>query len=188
MVRSLLAAVAATILTLPMLADEKKGAAVGPALNFKMKGIDGKDVELSKYQGKVVLFVNVASQCGLTPQYKKLQALHDKYAADGLVIVGVPANEFGEQEPGTDAEISEFCATNYGVKFPMMSKVVVKGTGIAPLYNYLTKESKFKGEIGWNFEKFLVNRQGEVVARFKPPVSPDNEDVVAAVEAELKKK
>jgi glutathione peroxidase len=135
--------------------EEKK--VVPPVLNFKMKTLDGKDVDLGKYQGKVVLFVNVASQCGLTPQYKGLQALHDKYAARGLAIVGVPANEFGAQEPGTDAEISQFCATNYGVKFDMLSKVVVKGKGICPLYEHLTSEKtdpKFAGEIKWNFTKF----------------------------------
>lgn len=176
MIRTLFASFAVVALTVPAFADEKKGdAKVGPALNFKMKSIDGKEVDLAKFQGKVVMFVNVASQCGLTPQYKGLQALHEKYSSAGLVIVGVPANEFGKQEPGSDSEISEFCTSNYGVKFPMMSKVVVKGSGIAPLYQYLTKETKFKGDISWNFEKFIVNRQGEVIARFSPRVSPDDE-------------
>src|SRR5262245_26643043 len=109
-----------------------------PVLNFKMKGIDGKEVDLSKYQGKVVMFVNVASKCGLTPQYEGLQKLHDTYAKDGLVIIGVPANEFLKQEPGTDEEIAKFCKTKYNVKFPMLSKVVVKGKGITPLYQFLT--------------------------------------------------
>ncbi len=172
-------------------ADDKKGdTKVGPALNFKMKSIDGKEVDLSQYQGKVVLFVNVASQCGLTPQYAGLEKLYEKYEKEGLVIIGVPANQFGGQEPGTDAEIKEFCASKYDVKFPMMSKVVVKGDGIAPLYKYLTREAgeKFKGEIKWNFEKFLVNRQGEVVARFAPPVKPDDKKVITAIEAEIQKK
>src|SRR5260370_1870394 len=114
--------------------SEKK---VAPALNFTMKGIDGKPVELAQYQGKVVLIVNLASQCGLTPQYKGLQKLYDQHKKDGLVIVGVPANQFGEQEPGSDKEISEFCTSKYGVTFPMLSKVVVKGDGIAPLYKFL---------------------------------------------------
>lgn len=186
--RTLLAIAAVFALVAPTLADDKKGdTKVGPALNFKMKTINGKEVDLSQYQGKVVLFVNVASQCGLTPQYEGLQKIYDKYKDEGLVIIGVPANEFGKQEPGTDAEISEFCKSNYGVTFPMMSKVVVKGEGITPLYQYLTKESKFPGAIKWNFEKFLVNRAGEVVARFDPQVKPDDDKVIKAIEQELKK-
>src|SRR3954470_15607739 len=119
--RTLIGVVAA-LLILPVVAlAESKEKKVSPALNFKMKSIDGKEVDLSKYQGQVVMFVNVASECGLTKQYKGLQKLHDKYAKDGLVIIGVPANEFGEQEPGSDKEISTFCTTKYGVKFPMMS-------------------------------------------------------------------
>jgi glutathione peroxidase len=172
-------------------ADEKKEEKnVGPALKFKMKSIDGKEVELGQYQGKVVLFVNVASQCGLTPQYAGLEKVYEKYEKDGFVIIGVPANQFGGQEPGTDAEIKEFCTGKYDVKFPMLSKVVVKGEGIAPLYKYLTREAgeKFKGDIAWNFEKFLVNRQGEVVARFAPTVKPDDKKVITAIEAELQKK
>lgn len=168
-------------------AAEKKMPA---ALNFKMKDIDGKEVDLSKYHGKVVLFVNVASECGLTPQYTALQALHDKYAEKGLVIIGVPANEFGAQEPGTDAQIKEFCTSKYSVKFPMLSKVVVKGKDICPLYDYLTTKTdkKFQGPIGWNFTKFLIGRDGEVVARFEPRVSPDAKDVIASIETELAKK
>lgn len=191
MLRFALSIAVVATLTFAVRGDDKKGATkVGPALNFKMKTIDGKEVELSKYQGKVVLFVNVASQCGLTPQYEGLQKLYTKYEKDGLVIIGVPANEFNGQEPGTDAEISKFCTTEYGVKFPMLSKVVVKGDGIAPLYKYLTQEAgeKFKGDIKWNFEKFLVNRQGEVVARFAPTVTPQDAKITAAIEAELQKK
>ena len=177
-------------LGVPVFADEKGDKKVGPALNFKMKAIDGKEVDLSQYQGKVVLFVNVASKCGYTPQYKGLEALYEKYSKDGLVIIGVPANEFGGQEPGTDAEISEFCSSNYGVKFPMLSKVVVKGEGITPLYKYLTQDAgeKFKGDVGWNFDKFLVNRKGEVVARYPSKVKPEDQKLVSAVETELKNK
>jgi glutathione peroxidase len=151
--------------------------------------IDGQEVELSQFQGKVVMIVNVASQCGLTPQYDALQKLYEKYQKEGFVIIGVPANEFGSQEPGTDAEIKEFCTSRYHVTFPMMSKVVVKGKGITPLYQYLTEQGpeKFRGPITWNFEKFLLNRQGEVVARFAPRVKPDDPKVIAAIEAELKK-
>jgi glutathione peroxidase len=172
-------------------AADKGDQKVPPALDFTMKDITGKPVELSQYQGKVVLLVNVASQCGYTPQYKGLQALYEKYGKDGLVVIGVPANEFGKQEPGSDAEISEFCTKNYSVTFPMMSKVVVKGPGICPLYNFLTSKEtdpKFAGPIGWNFEKFLIGRTGEVVNRFKSAVKPDAPELTKAVEAELNKK
>jgi glutathione peroxidase len=172
-------------------ADEKGDKKVPAVLNFKMKSLDGKDVSLSKYQGKVVLIVNVASQCGLTKQYKGLQGLHDKYAEQGLVVLGVPANEFGSQEPGSDAEIATFCKKEYDVKFDMLSKVVVKGEGQAPLYKFLTSADtnpKFKGDIKWNFTKFLVGRNGEVIARFEPDVEPQSKKVVEAIEAELKKK
>ena len=161
---------------------------VPAALDFEMKALDGKTVELSKYLGDVVLMVNVASKCGLTPQYEQLQALHTQYGEKGLSILGFPANEFGKQEPGTDSEIQEFCSANYGVQFDMFSKVVVKGDGICPLYEFLTAEETnpgLAGEINWNFEKFLVNREGKVVARFAPRVKPDAPEVIAAIEAEL---
>ena len=171
--------------------ETKKADAKVPAvLNFEMKDIDGKDVKLSKYAGKVILFVNVASECGLTPQYDALQALHDKYSKEGFVVIGVPSNEFGGQEPGTNGQIKEFCTTKYGVKFPMLAKVVVKGKGISPLYKHLTSKEtdpKFGGDIKWNFTKFLVNKKGEVVARFEPRIKPDSSEVTEAVEAELKK-
>jgi glutathione peroxidase len=179
------------IVTSPVAAEEKGDKKVPAVLNFKMKALDGKDIDLSKYQGKVVMFVNVASECGLTPQYKGLQALHDKYASQGLAIIGVPANEFGAQEPGTNEQISKFCASNYGVKFDMLAKVVVKGDGICPLYKHLTSketDSKFAGEIQWNFTKFVVNRNGEIVARFEPRTEPDAAEVIKAIEAELQKK
>lgn len=162
----------------------------GP-LAFKVQSLDGKDVDLAKYKGKVVMIVNVASECGLTPQYEQLQALHKKYAEKGLAILGFPANEFGKQEPGTNAEISEFCTKNYGVEFDMFAKVVVKGEGQCDLYKFLTSKTtnaKFAGDITWNFEKFLVGRDGEVKARFSPRTKPDAEEVVKALEAELAKK
>jgi glutathione peroxidase len=194
-VRTSLCLLAGLVLLAPSfaVADEKdKGDKKVPAvLNFKMKTLDGKETDLSQYQGKVVLFVNVASQCGYTPQYKGLQQLHDKYAKDGLVIIGVPANEFGAQEPGTDQEIATFCSTNYGVKFPMLSKVVVKGAGICPLYKYLTSKEtnpKLGGEIQWNFTKFLIARAGTIVNRFEPDVEPESAEMTKAIEAELKKK
>jgi glutathione peroxidase len=172
--------------------DAKPGEKTVPAvLNFKMKTLDGKDADLSKYQGKVVLIVNVASKCGFTPQYEALEKLHEKYADKGLVVLGVPANEFLHQEPGTNEEIAKFCTANYGVKFDMLSKVVVKGDGIAPLYQYLTSKDtdpKFAGDIGWNFTKFLISRDGEIVNRFESKVKPDSDDVIKAIEAELSKK
>jgi glutathione peroxidase len=169
---------------------DDKGGKVPDVLNFKMKSLTGQDVNLADYKGKVVLFVNVASKCGYTPQYKGLEELHEKYAKDGLVVIGVPANEFGKQEPGTDAQIAEFCSATYGVKFPMLSKVVVKGEGQTPLYKYLTSKEtdpKFAGPIKWNFTKFLVGRNGEIVARFESPVKPESEQMTKAIEAELKK-
>jgi glutathione peroxidase len=190
--KSAFAALVVLGLTGLVLADEKKkGDKTVPPLSFTMKGLDGKDVDLSQYKGKVVMFVNVASQCGLTPQYKGLEKIYEKYSDKGFVIIGVPANEFGHQEPGTDKEISEFCTTKYGVKFPMLSKVVVKGEGICPLYEYLTakeKNAKLNGEISWNFEKFLVGRNGEVVNRFPPRTAPEDPKVIKAIEAELEKK
>jgi glutathione peroxidase len=185
MLRRMFLAVVATALV----SSNVQGADKVPvALDFEMKTLAGEPVKLSKYQGKVVLLVNVASECGLTPQYEQLQALHAKYADKGLAIVGVPANEFGAQEPGSNEEIATFCKQNYGVGFDMLSKVVVKGDGICPLYDYLTNKSPFPGPIGWNFEKFLIGRNGEVVARFKPRTRPDEPEVIAAIEAELAKK
>lgn len=166
-------------------AEEKK---VSSVLNHTLNDIDGKPVPLSKYQGKVLMLVNVASKCGLTPQYTPLQSVYQKYKDQGLVVLGFPANEFGEQEPGTEAEIKEFCNAKYRVTFPMFSKIVVKGEGQHPLYKQLTDKStnpKFGGDIEWNFAKFLVNRKGEVVARFSPQVSPDSPEVIAAIEKEL---
>jgi glutathione peroxidase len=173
-------------------AEDKKGEKKVPAaLNFTMKGLDGKDVDLSKYQGKVVLVVNVASKCGFTPQYKGLQSLHDRYASEGLVVLGVPANDFGKQEPGTNEEIAKFCDSKYNVKFDMLAKVSVKGDDECALYKYLTSKEtnpKFGGDIKWNFTKFLINRKGEVVARFDPKTDPQSEEVMKAIEMELEKK
>jgi glutathione peroxidase len=161
-------------------------------LDQDMKTLDGKDVNLAeKYKGKVVLLVNVASKCGLTPQYEQLQALHDKYSKQGLAIVGVPCNQFKGQEPGTADEIAEFCEARYGVEFDLLAKVDVNGADAAPLYKYLTSKErnpKFGGDIGWNFEKFLFNREGQLVARFAPRVKPDSPEVVEAIEAELAKR
>ncbi len=157
--------------------------------NFTLKSIDHQPVSLSTYHGKALLLVNVASKCGYTPQYAALEKLYETYKDKGLVIVGIPANNFMSQEPGTDAEIKTFCSNKYNVTFPMMSKVSVKGEDQAPLYAFLTDKSsdpKFGGEIKWNFTKFLFDRNGNPVARFEPAVTPDSPEVIAAVEAALK--
>ena len=164
---------------------------VSPVLQYKMKSLAGKEVDLSKYAGKVVLIVNTASQCGYTKQYGGLQELHKKYAPQGLAVLGFPANNFGGQEPGTNEQISRFCQANYGVGFDMFSKVSVKGDDKVPLYEYLTSAKtnpKFAGEVGWNFEKFLIGRNGEIVARFKSGVEPTSEEMTKAIEAQLAKK
>ena len=159
-------------------------------LSFTVKSLAGKDVELSKYKGKVVLIVNVASKCGLTPQYKKLQALYERYADDGLAVLGFPCNQFLYQEPGTAEQIQEFCQTNYGVTFDMFAKVNVRGKEACELYRTLTAlETKpvGPGKISWNFEKFVIGRNGAVVARFSPRTQPDDPAVLKIIEAELAK-
>lgn len=158
----------------------------GKIYGFTMKDIDGKDVSLSQYKGKVLLIVNVASKCGNTPQYKGLEEAYQKLHDKGFEVLGFPANEFGGQEPGSEAQIKEFCTLTYGVKFPMFAKIVVKGEGIHPLYKYLTTETGFNGDIEWNFGKFLVNKQGKVVARFNPKAKVDSSEVAEAIEAALK--
>jgi glutathione peroxidase len=156
--------------------------------DFTMKSIDGQQVSLGSYSGKVVLLVNVASKCGFTPQYAGLEALYTKYKDRGLVIVGIPANNFAQQEPGTDAEIKTFCSNKYNVTFPMMSKVSVLGDDKTPLYVFLTDKStnpQIGGDIKWNFTKFLFDRNGKPVARFEPNVTPDSPQVTSAIEAAL---
>ena len=176
---------------------------------IKVKDIDNKELSLEEYKGKVLLVVNVASACGLTPQYEGLEDLYEKYQDQNFAVLGFPANEFAAQEPGTNEEIKEFCQTKFNIKFPMFSKMVVKGEGQHPLYQYLTKtkpdavgkensglhkaldqEGLLTGEandISWNFEKFLVNRDGEIVQRFNPDVEPNDTRLVEAIETELKK-
>ncbi len=159
------------------------------ALSFTVKDIDGKDVNLSSYRGKVILMLNVASKCGNTPQYAGLEKLYAKYKDKGLVVMGFPANNFGGQEPGTNAEIKEFCEATYHVEFPMFAKVSVKGADQAPLFKYLTsQESKplSKGDIAWNFEKFLIDRKGNLIGRFGNRMQPDDPQLVGAIEAALK--
>lgn len=162
---------------------------VASLYEFKMKNIDGSEVKLETYKGKVLLIVNTASKCGLTPQYEALQAVYDKYKDKDFVILGFPANNFMEQEPGTEAEIKEFCTLKYKVTFPMFSKISVKGTDQHPLYTYLTNEKSnpgFSGDITWNFEKFLIGKDGKTLARFSPKTKPDDAKVIEAIENALK--
>jgi glutathione peroxidase len=156
--------------------------------DFSARTIDGKDQSLRDYAGKVALVVNVASQCGLTPQYGGLEELYATFKERGLVVLGFPCNQFGGQEPGTEGEIKTFCETKFGVTFPMFAKVDVNGAGRHPLYDFLTSEATTPdgpGDILWNFAKFLVDRQGKVIARFSPRTAPASEEVVGAVERAL---
>lgn len=179
--------------------------------DMPIRKADGGETTLGAYRGKVLLLVNVASKCGLTPQYEGLENIYKRYKDRGLMILGFPANEFGHQEPGTDAQIQQFCSLNYGVSFPVFSKLIVKGPGQHPLYAYLTRAlpepakkgspirkvlrktlfgSSFTGEAGeitWNFEKFLIDREGEPAARFAPDTKPEDPWLVEAIEAELAK-
>jgi glutathione peroxidase len=163
------------------------GYAAETVYDFTPSSIDGQPAPLSAWKGKVLLLVNVASKCGFTPQYKGLESTYEAYKDRGLVIVGFPANNFGGQEPGTNEEIKTFCSRTYNVQFPMMSKISVKGEDQAPLYSFLTKEANpaVAGDIKWNFTKFLVNRQGKVIARFESAVTPDSPEVKAAIEKAL---
>ncbi len=156
--------------------------------DFSVRTIDGAPKSLGDYRGKALLVVNVASQCGLTPQYRGLEELHEAYAAKGLAVLGFPANEFGAQEPGSNEQIKEFCSTRYDVKFDLFAKTKVKGAGIDPLFEYLTsKETNpgFAGDIKWNFNKFLIGKDGRVVARFEPQVEPTSAEVKAAIDRAL---
>ena len=154
--------------------------------DFTVKDIKGADAPLSAYRGKVLLIVNVASKCGYTKQYAGLESLYGKYKDQGLVVLGFPCNQFGGQEPGTEAEIAEFCSLKFDVKFPLFAKIDVNGANRAPLYTFLSGENaKFPGKIGWNFNKFLVGRDGQVIARYESKVAPESEELIKAVEAAL---
>lgn len=155
--------------------------------DIKVKTIAGTDKQLGEYAGQVLLIVNVASQCGYTPQYKGLEELNQKYGAAGLRVLGFPCNDFGAQEPGSNSEIVNFCTTKYGVSFELFDKVRAKGSQQHPLYAKLTSAVDPKGEVSWNFEKFLVSKQGEVVARFRSSVGPDSPELIAAIDRELAK-
>ncbi len=166
-------------------------AALNPSktvYDYTVKDIDGKEVSLGQYKGKVLLIVNVASLCGHTPQYKDIEALYEKYKSKGLVVLGFPANNFMGQEPGSDKEIKQFCTKEYAVTFPMFSKISVKGKDIAPLYSYLTQKEEngvVDAKVGWNFQKFLVSKKGTVIQSVAPGTSVNNAEVMAAIEKAL---
>jgi glutathione peroxidase len=162
------------------------GAAAPSIYDIPLKDIDGKPTSLEPYKGKVLLVVNVASKCGLTPQYAALESLYQKYKDKGLVVLGFPCNQFGNQEPGSTAEIKEFCSSKYQVTFPMYDKLEVNGANRHPLYAALAgKDSPFAGDIKWNFNKFLIGRDGKILKRFEPRTTPDAAEVVSAIEAAL---
>ena len=172
-------------------AETEKSADAPAALSYSMENLAGKKVDLADYQGRVLLVVNVASKCGLTPQYTGLQKLHEKYADKGLAVMGFPCNQFGGQEPGSSKDISTFCTDNYGVKFDMFAKVEVNGAGACDFYKHLTQldaKPKGAGKVQWNFEKFVIGRNGEVVARFSPRTPPSDPALLKVLEAELAKK
>ena len=162
-------------------------AATGGVLDYKVQTLDGAEVDLAKYRGQVVLIVNVASKCGFKGQYKPLQAAYEKYKDRGFVVLAFPCNQFGGQEPGSPAEIAAFCDKNYGVTFPLMGKVEVKGKDAAPIYKELTAENATDdpGPVEWNFEKFLIGRDGQPIARFRREVDPASERMISAIEKAL---
>jgi glutathione peroxidase len=171
----------------PSVVKSKKNRKPSGPLDFTMKDIDGTEQDLNQYSGKVVLMVNVASKCGFTPQYKGLEALYQKYHEQGFIVLAFPANDFGKQEPWPEAQIKSYCTSKYNVTFPMFSKVSVVGGKQCPLYKYLTKKSgsPFEGAIQWNFTKFLINRKGQVVARYDSRTDPQDPKVIEAVEKAL---
>jgi len=191
--RSRIFALVSLALTMPALAPRVSAAPTAPkapgALNFTVENIDGKKVPLAKYRGQVVMIVNTASLCGNTPQYASLEKLYETYQSRGLRILAFPANNFGSQEPGANGQIKEFCTGKYKTTFDLFGKISVKGQDQAPLYKFLTDKTtdpQFGGDIEWNFAKFLVGRNGQVVGRFPAGHDPLSADVVAAVEQQLK--
>ena len=173
--------VATLAVSVSVLADKKS------VYDIPLKDIDNKAASLKAHKGKVMLIVNVASACGLTPQYKQLQSVYQKYGSKGFTVCGFPCNQFGRQEPGTLEEIKEFCSSKYSVTFPLYAKIEVNGNGAHPLYQKLKKESGGAEKIRWNFEKFLVGRDGKVIKRFSPGTKPDSKEVISAIESAMKK-
>jgi glutathione peroxidase len=173
--------------SLPAAAGEATKEDRGPTIDHRVVTIEGETIPLDRYRGRAMLIVNTASKCGYTPQYEGLQALHERYGDRGLVVLGFPSNDFGNQEPGADAEIADFCKRNYGVTFPMMAKIHARGDDKAPLYRTLTEHAPepVRGEVRWNFTKFLVDPDGHVVARFEPATEPLSEEITGAIEEVL---
>jgi glutathione peroxidase len=178
-----------TVVALSRANDKTETATVANSIyDFSLKNIDGKETSLADYRGKVVLVVNVASRCGFTPQYEGLEKVYLKYKDRGLVILGFPANNFGGQEPGSNEEIKSFCSLKYNVTFPMFAKISVKGDDIHPLYKYLTdkqSDPQFGGDVKWNFNKFLIGRDGKIIGRFEPAVKPESPEMAQAIEHAL---
>lgn len=168
-------------------AGTDSGTEVDSVHDFELNNIDGEKINLSTYEGKVLLIVNTASECGYTPQYEGLQAIYEEYKDEGLVVLGFPANNFGGQEPGTNEEIKQFCRVNFSVTFPMFSKISVKGEDINPMFSYLIQQENpdFTGKIKWNFEKFLVNRDGQLIRRFRSAVTPESDEINSAIKQAL---
>jgi glutathione peroxidase len=187
---TLLAALVLAIVDSELIAQHKEKPAVQSKgiYSFNMKTIDGKEKSLSDFKGNVLLVVNVASFCGYTPQYKDLEEAYRKYKNQGLRILAFPANNFGQQEPGSDREIKEFCESRYNVTFDLFSKISVKGEDQHPLYQYITKESPFPGEVKWNFQKYLVDRNGNIVAVFPSRAKPTDKEMVEKIEYLIKEK
>lgn len=176
------------LLISPLFLIAAASAIAGSLYDIPLKDIKGRETSLKPFEGKVMLIVNVASKCGNTKQYKELQELHEKFKKDGLAVLGFPCNDFGGQEPGTNEEIQQFCDSRYGVTFPLFDKIVVKGPDKHQLYAELSgPDSPFPGDVKWNFGKFLVGRDGTILARFEPKTKPDAPEVLEAIEAALKK-
>lgn len=186
-ISSIISIILSIFISSPMISEPYNGESF---YDFTMRTIEGKEVKLDQYKGKVVLVVNVASFCGYTKQYTGLEQLYEKYKDKGLVLIGFPANNYGEQEPGSDAEIKEFCSTHYNVTFQMFAKISVLGEDKHPLYKFLTSgggDEKLAGEVAWNFEKFLISRNGKIMSRYKRNIEPMSDEIVTAVERELEK-
>jgi glutathione peroxidase len=166
--------------------DSTKSASASKIYDFTMEDIDNKPRSLKDFKGKVMMVVNTASFCGNTPQYAGLQTLYERYRDQGFTILAFPANDFGKQEPGNNKEIAEFCYTKYSLEFPLFSKITVIGEQKHPLYRYLTEDTPFKGEITWNFQKFLINREGTVIARYTPGQKPLSPQIVENIESALR--
>ena len=184
-------AVALSLIAAILVAATDQEPSPKSVLQFSARSIDGEEVDLDRYKGEVLLIVNTASQCGYTPQYKGLQNIYESYKDQGFKVLAFPANEFGGQEPGTNAEIGAFCTRQFHVSFPLFAKIVVKGQGKHPLYQFLTSKKtnpKFGGEIPWNFTKFLVDRNGKVIARFEPRDEPESSEITGSIEKALAEK